>query len=142
MPATKTRKARPKRTIPRGELERLAAAMGGRQAIADALGNSRPAVDRYFVGKGMPRQVHEALTALLDRYLGNGQPPEDLVPEPPTLEEQGGHLYRLLVKAVERDYGVDVVQATLNRMEIRLQRIETNQQALLRAWQMDPARTL
>lgn len=137
--AAKTRKARTKRTIPRDELERLATVLGGRQAIADALGNSRASVDRYFMGRGMPKQIYADLCALCDKHLRDDS---DLLPEPPTLEEQGGHLYALLVKALERNAGVDVLQATLNRLEVRLQRIETNQQAFMRAWQMDPVRHL
>lgn len=137
---------RPKRTITKASLRKLAKAMGGRTQIAKSIGMSRPAVDRYFIGKGMREATHDAIAKLLDYHGINGKPGRrkaaepELVPEPPTLEESGGHLFSLLAKALERNSGVDVLEAQLNRIEARLQRIEENQATSMKAWQMEPSR--
>ena len=131
---------RPKRTIPQGKLKRLADAMGGRGAIAEAIGMSRPAVDRYCIGKGMRAETFAAITQLIADHVDapalRRKAEAELVPEPPTLEETGGHLLGLLSKALERNSGVEALQAQLTRMENRLMRIEENQRANLHAWGM------
>ena len=136
---------RPKRRIPKTKLKKLAAALGGRGAIAEAIGMSRPAVDRYFVGKGMRQETYEAIQELLAKHRIGTQgskriPAEpELVPEPPTLADQGGHLFALLAKATERGPGTDEMLEQLKRMERRQMRIEENQQQIMRAFQLVPA---
>ena len=131
---------RPKRTIQKKKLQRLSDAMGGRGAIAEAIGMSRPAVDRYFIGKGMRQETFDALTQLVAEHVDapalRRQVEAELVPEPPTLEETGGHLLGLLSKALERNSGVEALAAQLTRIERRLMRIEENQRANLHAWGM------
>lgn len=138
-----TKRKRPARTIARGKLDRLSKILGGRGAIAEAIGMSRPAVDRYFIGKGMQQETFDALQGLLRQHgiLKDRQADPSgatLLPEPPTLEESGGHLYRLLVKALARNSDVGALQAQLNRIERRLDRMEQNQERSMRAWQLDP----
>ena len=138
----------------RMKLEKLAEKLGSREAIAKAIGVSRGAVDRYFVGHGMRAETHEALAELirvhvdspggltLDQQPGQRDPMEGIGERLPvdveadTLEERGGHLFALMSKALQRNVGLDSVSAQLNRMEMRLQRIETNQRVMMRAWQM------
>ena len=133
---------RPKRTITKRKLKKLSEALGGRSAIAEAIGMSRPAVDRYFVGKGMRQETFDKLTRLIEETTmapaATATSPE-LLPEPPTLEEQGGHLFALLARALERNSGVEALEAQLIRIEQRLMRIEENQGKTMHAWQMTPA---
>ena len=139
---------RKKLTIPRRKLQKLADVLGGRAALAEACDMSRPAVDRYFVGKGMRRETFARITQLFTIHVDNRgrspRAPELLDDEPehdqPTLADQGGHLYQLLVKALQRNAGVDALQAQLTRMEKRLMRIEENQRAGLGAWGLDTSR--
>lgn len=140
--------------------------MGGRAVIAQAVGVSRGAVDRYTTGHGMRQETFDRLSELVRKHVDEGEPvreqavatqapadPSPLSPslprgrldEPeelagPTLEDEGGHLYQLLVRALERSVGLDSISAQLNRMEERQQRLEANQVKLLRAWQMGPVR--
>lgn len=133
---------RQKRSIPRSKLNKLVKALGGRGQIAEAIGMSRPAVDRYFVGKGMRQETYNALMVLVKKHEAPSRRiPKtiEVLPEPPTLEEKGGHLFALLAKALERNSGVEALGAQLTRMEHRLDRIEANQQADMKAWRLEPA---
>ena len=141
----------------RAKLVALAKKLGGRAEIAKAIGVSRGAVDRYFVGHGMRAETHDALAELirvhvdspgglrLDQQPGQRDPMEGIGERLPvdieadTLEQRGGHLFSLLSKALQRNVGLDSISAQLNRMEMRQQRIETNQRAMLHAWQLQPA---
>ena len=150
----------------RRKLNKLAKVMGGRDAIAKALGVSEGAVARYFTGKGMRQATRDKLDALMEQHLEAPQAPaaesafpvspripaSDLgpLPEPPTLDQEGSHLLRMMVKCLARNEGVEALGAQLNRMEQildriesnqrraerRLDRIEANQQAFHRAWGM------
>ena len=138
---------RARHKIPKGQLKKLAKALGGRAAIAEAIGMSRPAVDRYFIGKGMRAETYDKLMRLIGEHV-NGIPSTaaaprtsdepELVPEPPTLEEEGGHLFALLARALAQNSGVDALSHQLDAIENRLARIEENQRRHLHAWQMDP----
>lgn len=136
------------RPISRGKLDQLQRKMGSRDEIAKALGVSVGAVHRYFAGHGMRQETREKLTELCGKC---GKPDPVHVEEAPQVdvllaqgpqasEEDGGHLFRLLAKALQRNAGIDVLQATVDRIERRLQRIETNQQRLLQAWALEPER--
>jgi hypothetical protein len=130
----------PRLTIPKTKLKKLARALGGRAAIAEAIGMSRAAVDRYFIGKGMGAATHEALQLLIAEHVDRRPAePVPLMHEPPTLAERGGHLFALMAKATERGPGTDELLAQLKRMELRQMRIEANQRQMLLAWQLAPA---
>ncbi|HEU02498.1 hypothetical protein LCGC14_0273870 [marine sediment metagenome] len=121
----------------RRKLDKLSKAMRGRGAIAEAIGMSRPAVDRYFIGKAMRAATYDKLNKLIKKHSGE-QVEVDIgtVPEPRTLEQEGGHLFRLLSKALARNSGVEALGAQLTRIEGRITRIEENQRASLSAWNM------
>lgn len=131
-----------KLTIPKTKLKKLANAMGGRSKIAEAILMSRAAVDRYFIGKGMRQETYDCIMILVRRHVedpATAEPEAGLVPEPPTLAEEGGHLYALLVKALQRNSGVDALQAQLTRIEAKVDQLRENQAAEMKAWQMTPA---
>jgi len=129
-----------KRTIPRGKLKKLAAALGGRTEIAAALGVSRPAVDRYFIGKGMRAETFANLNQLLAEHVNASRLPAEETAPAETLQDaaDSGHLFALMARAVERGPGTDELLNQMTRMEHRQIRIEDNLAALLRAFHMAP----